>query len=81
MITNIQTDTFANTFQKYIESAIKSELDLIYDNAVKEMTEKMDSRKAEVISAITIKMMKMVELQTFNNRLRIEVLTDKLNIK
>lgn len=74
-------ELFIDSFVKALEREIKTQFESVFEIKKQEMIEEMDKRKSEVVAALTIRMMNMVEMNTLGNRLRIEVISDKTNLK
>ena len=60
-------------FQVFIESHLKSFVEEEFDKAIKESTDRAMKRKGEVVAGIMINIMKMVEFESYSDRIVIQI--------
>lgn len=61
-----------------IENSIKQEATVEFERAKKEMIERLDKRKDEIIAGISISIMEYVMIERMGNQLVIRIETQKL---
>jgi hypothetical protein len=72
-----RTTTISEIFQEAIENALKEEFDLIFEEKKKELVDRLDSRKDEILASLTLKLMKHIDMQSLHDKLIITLDTKK----
>lgn len=77
--TEIKATTLGEVFAEAIKKALESEFEHQFEESKKQMINKLDERKDEVLASLTLKLMKHISMESYGEKLIITLDTKKLS--